>query len=104
MKNTDKTTEAKTGQGWQYNPLFELGTVVATPSALELLGHNMVDVLISHADLEQGELGDEDHNSNVEAVECGLRILSKFKLDGTSFYVITEWDRSITTVLLPEEY
>jgi len=98
-----KPTEAKTGQ-WQYNPIFNLGRIVATPEAMRLLGQNVVDVLISHADLEQGELGDEDHNLNVQAVEVASRIFSKFKVDGASFYVITEWDRSLTTVLLPEEY
>jgi len=102
--NEPKPTEEKTGQDWQYNPIFKLGTVVATPEAMRLLGPNVVDVLISHADLEQGELGDEDHNLNVQAVEVASRIFSKFKVDGASFYVITEWDRSLTTVLLPEEY
>jgi len=99
-----KPTEAKQGQPWQYNPLFELGTVVATPSALELLSANIVDVLISHADLEQGELGNEDQQANVLAVKDGSRILSCFKVDGERFYVITEHDRSLTTVLLREEY
>lgn len=96
---TDKQNHA-----WQYNPIFMLGTVVSTPKALELLGANMTDVLIGHADLEKGELGNEDYQANVLAVKDGSRILSKFKVDGTSFYVITEWDRSLTTVLLPEEY
>ena len=102
--NEPKPTEEKTGQDWQYNPIFNLGRIVATPEAMRLLGPNVVDVLISHADLEQGELGDEDHNLNVQAVEVASRIFSKFKVDGASFYVITEWDRSLTTVLLPEEY
>jgi hypothetical protein len=49
-----KPTEAKQGEAWAYNPHFPLGSVYATPEAVRLLGPNMVDLLISHADLEQG--------------------------------------------------
>jgi len=104
QSNRLRARRARLNQRWEYNPIFNLGRIVATPEAMRLLGPNVVDVLISHADLEQGELGDEDHNLNVQAVEVASRIFSKFKVDGASFYVITEWDRSLTTVLLPEEY
>jgi len=90
---------------WEYNPIFQLGQVVATPGAIaELDGPDMIDLLIAHADMEQGELGNEDHQLNVLAVKDGSRIVSKFKVRSTSFYVITEADRSVTTVQLPEEY
>jgi hypothetical protein len=43
--------------------------------------------------------------ANAEALKEGLRLLSAYHLkDGTKIWVITEWDRSATTVLLPEEY
>ena len=104
--NTTNKTESKSEQNWQYNPLFELGRVVATPAALAIGLGDIIELLIKHADLEQGELGDEDQQSNVNAVKDGDRIVSKFKLAGdiTSFYVITEGDRSYTTVMLPGEY
>src|SRR5688572_3536772 len=89
-----KPTEAETNQTWEYNPIFPLGRIVATPAALKALGPNMVDVLISHADMDQGELGNEDQQANVLAVKDGERILSCFKVDGERFYVITEHDRS----------
>jgi hypothetical protein len=99
-----KSIDADMGHAWPYNPIFELGTVTATPAALGVLGPVILDLLIKHADMEQGELCNEDQQANVLAVKDGERILSCFKYAGVEFYVITEWDRSLTTVLLKEEY
>jgi len=96
---------AETSNEWEYNPIFPLGRIHATPGALaELTGPEMIDLIISHADMEQGELGNEDQQLNVLAVKDGSRIFSKFKVRSMSFYVITEADRSVTTILLTEEY
>ena len=57
-----------------------------------------------HESGDWGTLCDEDREANDVAVHEQLRPVSVYYSDGTKFYVITEWDRSATTVLLPEEY
>lgn len=88
--------------------LFSLGQVVATPgalSALEATGESASQFLVKHALGDWGDLCQEDKESNEEALKEGLRLLSAYRLgDGTKIWIITEWDRSVTTVLLPEEY
>ena len=95
------------------SPKFELGTVVATPGALEALeasGQSPNEFLKRHLQREQGDLCDEDHELNGEAVKDGSRILSAFKTSkGIKLWLITEAEngnghRSATTLLLPEEY
>ena len=52
-----------------------------------------------------GYLDDEDKKENELSVKEGFRILSAYKLEtGVKVWVITEWDRSVTTILLPTEY
>ena len=52
-----------------------------------------------------GDVSDADKRANYKAVKDGDRILSSYKSsDGLTFWIITEWDRSATTVLLPDEY
>ncbi len=52
-----------------------------------------------------GDLDDEDKKENELSVKQGFRILSAYNLEnGEKVWVITEWDRSVTTILLPEEY
>lgn len=58
-----------------------------------------------HADGDWGDLGDEDKQANEAAVEDDERIVSAYKFDdGRKMYIITEWDRSYTPVLLADEY
>ncbi len=87
---------------------FPLGQIVATPGALEALeeaGQSAQEFISRHARLEQGELSDEDHKENLLSVDRHLRIFSAFKTaTGVKIWVITEADRSATTILLPEEY
>ena len=86
--------------------MFELGQVVATPAALAILEENGLEysaLLYRHASLESAELGDDDQQANRDALKNGERILSRYTVNGTKLYVITEWDRSITTILLAEE-
>lgn len=89
-------------------PLFPLGRIVATPGALQALAENgqgCTEYLQRHVAGDYGDLCEEDKQANEEAVEQRLRILSAYKLpDGTRIWIITEADRSATTVLLPEEY
>ena len=87
---------------------FTLGRVVYTPGALKLLGaHNtsVASLLKRHVHGDWGDLDDEDVQMNNDAVGLGNRILSSYKLPlGEKVWVITEADRSATTLLLPEEY
>ena len=85
---------------------FELGQVLITPGARDAL--NLKDVassLVRHASGDWGVVCDEDKAVNDEALASGDRILSAYRdSNGVKFWIITEWDRSATTILLPEEY
>jgi len=87
---------------------FELGQVFVTQGVAGLIESRGVDVLqlISrHVRGDWGDLDDEDIRANEIALRQGTRLLSAYKgVEGHDFWVITEWDRSSTTVLLPEEY
>ncbi len=87
---------------------FLLGQVVATPGALrafEAAGENLLPYLERHARGDWGELDEEDRRENEYSLTRHLRLLSAYRLrDGAKIWIITEADRSITTVLLPEEY
>jgi len=87
---------------------FPLGQVVATPGALAALqatGQNPVPFLQRHAQGDWGELAADDVQENEFALTYGLRLLSAYSLkDGTRIWIITEADRSATTILLPSEY
>ena len=89
-------------------PLFRLGQVVATPGALEALqaaGQDPLDLLRRHQSGDWGEVPEEDKQENDFSVQQGFRILSAYTLTtGVKLWLITEWDRSVTTVLLPQEY
>lgn len=87
---------------------FNLGRLVATPGALEALkaAHTAAIVLVArHATGDWGDLCDEDKQENEFAVKNGERILSAYNLPtGKRIWIITEADRSATTLLLPDEY
>ncbi|HEX8465300.1 MAG TPA: hypothetical protein VF627_11855 [Abditibacterium sp.] len=96
-------------------PIVPLGQVVATPQALAALIKADVspDVFLArHQSGDWGDVGNEDQNANDQALIEGARLLSVYTLppEGNSqdgevkVWVITEWDRSVTTLLLPSEY
>ena len=89
-------------------PLFSLGQVYATPgaiAALEESEENPLSYLTRHVSGDWGELSDEDKAENDFSVANGYRILSSYRTaNGVKFWIITEWDRSVTTLLLPSEY
>lgn len=89
-------------------PLFALGQICATPGALELLQENKqnpVDFVTRHTFGDWSEMDPEDQQSNREAVQYGSRVFSSYSTaDGKKIWVITEADRSVTTLLLPSEY
>ena len=88
--------------------LFPLGQIVATPGAFRALQEaeqEPMGFISRHMAGDWGELDDEDKQANNEALEQGLRILSAYRTrNGTKFWIITEADRSATTILLPDEY
>jgi len=84
-----------------------LGRVVATPGALNLLmeaGEDAFDYLARHATGDWGELCAFDHRQNERALREGARVLSSYPVGRERVWIITEADRSITTILLPGEY
>ena len=85
-------------------PLFPLGQILATPGACEL-GVNFFPYLLRHQHGDWGNLGEEDKVEHNFSIETGSRILSAYHTpDGVKFWIITEADRSATTVLLSSEY
>jgi hypothetical protein len=88
----------------QRTSLFNLGYVVMTAGAAAL-EVDFIPYLIRHAAGDWGELDDFDKQQNDLAVKEGFRILSAYNIDGgVRIWIITEGDRSATTVLLPEDY
>ncbi len=85
---------------------FSLGTVVATPGVLETIPRReLLDALRRHAQGDWGEVDEHDRRQNEQALREGLRLFSVYRRsDGEKFWVITEADRSSTTILLPSEY
>jgi hypothetical protein len=84
-----------------------LGRVVATPGALKLLGkarEHPFDLLARHAAGDWGDLCAFDRRQNEIALRDGYRVLSSYEVPAGRVWIITESDRSITTILLPEEY
>ena len=88
--------------------LFALGKVVATHGALDALEENNVDLLEllnRHIHGDWGCVPDADKQENQLAIEQGYRIMSSYMLNGDDkIWIITEADRSCTTLLLPDEY
>jgi hypothetical protein len=84
-----------------------LGRVVTTPGAFKLLmesGGWPVDYLARHATGDWGELCAFDRGQNEIAWREGYRVLSSYPVGRECVWIITEADRSVTTILLPEEY
>lgn len=88
-------------------PLFPIGRLMATPGALkamEQLGVAPMPLVARHVSGDFGDLCKEDRQENETAIKHGLRILSAYQIQEVKFWIITEADRSATTILLPEEY
>jgi hypothetical protein len=86
-------------------PLFDLGQVVTTRSVAESVDPSKIASMIrNHITGDFGVLENEDIDSNKQAIEQGDRVLSAYMVQGQKVYVVTEWDRSYTTVLYADEY
>ena len=101
---------------------FSLGKVVATPGAMRLLeqtGFGAANLIGRHIHGDWGDCHKDDAELNELAVKDGSRVMSVYRLVSPqklasthkdkrsslpTIWIITEWDRSVTTLLLPEEY
>jgi hypothetical protein len=86
---------------------FSLGLVTATPGAMHLLEKTVtgaLPLLARHQSGDWGEIDAEDQRANEEAIEHGWRLFSSYEIAESKLWIITEADRSTTTILLPEEY
>lgn len=89
-------------------PLFKLGQVVATPGAIDLLRSLALNPLLflgRHAMGDWGQIDDHDREANRQALRYGNRLLSSYQLNRNErLWIISEADRSATTLMLPSEY
>ena len=87
-------------------PAFRRGRLLATPGALERIPHEeLIEALSRHVHADWGDVDEHDRKKNELALKEELRLLSVFQTKANvRFWIITEADRSATTVLLPEEY
>ena len=93
-----------------YSPhdVFPLGRVLVTPAAIDALvdaGYSGTPLLDRHRRADWGDVDANDHAANDAALVNGSRVLSAYTLcTGQQVWIITEADRSCTTLLLPSDY
>jgi len=89
-------------------PLFPAGQIVATPGALALLeqaNKSPLEFLSRHFRGDWGDLCQDDKAENELSLKYGFRLVSSYQVMNTEkLWIITEADRSVTTLLLPAEY
>jgi hypothetical protein len=89
-------------------PLFPLGHVCATPAAMDLmeqLSLSPLEFIVRHVFGDWGQVCQDDREANQAALQNGTRLLSAYELPGGQrLWVLTEADRSLTTLLLPSDY
>lgn len=90
----------------EHTSKFEVGQIVATTNAHKTLSADDIHRAIArHMSGDWGDVCEEDREENELSLREGFRLLSVYHAgDGTKFWIITEADRSVTTVLLPEDY
>lgn len=84
---------------------FPYGRLVATRRVInELDGLTISRLLTRHLHCDWGDVCDEDWKINDHAVKNGERLLSSYQVGAEKVFIITEWDRSVTTILFADEY
>lgn len=94
-------------QACSNTPLFRLGQCVITMGVHDLICQGIVNpygLLWRHQCGDWGDLDRSDQMLNQRGVHSGGRLMSAYTVNGHRLWVITEWDRSVTTLLLPSEY
>ena len=89
-----------------FGSLFALGQIVITRHAHNVLSSRDVnEALIRHLEGDWGQVCESDRQLNDSAVQQGGRIMSEYRSrSDVRFWIITEYDRSVTTILLPSDY
>ena len=89
----------------KYTPIY-MGKVVATPAVLEAVPESeFFAALERHKRGDWGDVSEADREANDQALKDEERLLSVYKsAGGTKFWIVTEADRSYTTIMLPSEY
>jgi hypothetical protein len=89
-------------------PKFRLGQLVATPGALRTIaesGEDPLTLIRRHQSGDWGEVPAKDARENEVSLQHGFRLLSAYTLmTGVTIWILTEADRSATTILRPEKY
>lgn len=86
-------------------PKFALGSIVITQGALESIAADEVAGLLRrHVKGDWGDLSARDKRANDLALTWGERVLSAYETTGGPIWILTEWDRSSTTIMTPDEY
>lgn len=91
-------------------PVVDLGKVIVTVTVHEHVingdspERDLLTVLLRHAIGDWGDVDTEDRAANDAALSTGARLLSAYVLNGMKVWVLTEADRSVTTILQPSEY
>jgi hypothetical protein len=84
---------------------FPLGQIFATQGALDSLSMTAINrALDRHASGDWGQVCEDDRATNEVALIDGSRLLSAYRSGGLEYWIITEADRSATTLLLPSDY
>jgi hypothetical protein len=86
--------------------LFQLGRIVITRAAIaDITPEDIFVAVRRHAHADWGHLDVEDRQANDAALQDGDRLLSCYRsARQIEFWILTEWDRSVTTILLPSDY
>lgn len=87
--------------------LYSLGQIVVTRNCLNYArenGVNLTELIERHANGDDGDLCKADQALNDFAIQTEGRVFSSYTINNVKFYVITEWDRSYTTVMLADDY
>jgi hypothetical protein len=89
-----------------FGRLFALGQIVITRHAQNVLSNrDLNEALIRHLEGDWGQVCESDRQLNDSAIQDGGRIMSEYcSGNGVRFWIITEYDRSVTTILLPSDY
>jgi hypothetical protein len=88
-----------------YQPKFPLGQVVITTTASQQLSPVAIhEALRRHAAGDWGDICPEDAHENDQALKEGFRLHSSYGTGERKFWIITEDDRSVTTILMPDDY
>lgn len=89
---------------------LKLGQVVVTRAINDEMTKNMVfakfihDSIVQYQSMNWGQTCKEDWSMNNKAVINDWRVVAKYKNESFEIFIITEWDRSVTTILFPEDY